>query len=169
MDELAQNLLNTLKKSSASIDTKLNLFNSLKSNIKHQRIPESAQATTVECIRLAITSQTSSTLVITGFSTLSHLIKRLTLQDQVIAVFSPRINILSCLVDRLGDPKEYCRAAALQCLCDLWPARPADVEKAVRDGAVLNTNVRAKESGMQWVVKVRDLSSWSRAYRLNDQ
>ena len=154
MDDLAQNLLATLKKPSAPIDTKLTLFNNLKSHIKHQRVPESSQPHTVECVRLALVSQTSSTLVTTGFSTLSHLIKRLTLQDQVHAIFSPRVNILGALLDRLGDAKESYRSAALQCLSDLWPARPGDVEKAVREGAILSNNVRAKDGGMQWVVKV---------------
>ncbi|KAL9057094.1 MAG: hypothetical protein Q9162_002528 [Coniocarpon cinnabarinum] len=156
MDELAQNLLASLKKPSLPLDSKLTLFNSLKSNIKHQRVPESAQQPTIECVRIAIASQTSSTLVTTGFSTLSHLIKRLTLQDQVHAIFSPRINVLGALLDRLGDPKENHRSAASQCLVDLWPARPAEVEKTIRESAILGSNVRMKDIGMQWVMHTEE-------------
>lgn len=155
MDELAQNVLSTLKKSSAPAETKLSVFNQLKSNIKHQRVPESAQGPTLECIRLAIASQTSSSLVSAGFSTLGHLIKRLNLQDQAHAVFTQRSGIVSALLDRLGDAKEPYRTASSQSLCDLWPIRPADVEKAIREGALASSNTRSREAGMHWVVKVR--------------
>ena len=104
MDELAQNVLATFKKASASAESKLTIFNNLKSNIKHQRVPESAQGPTLECVRLAITSQTSSSLVTAGFSTLTHLVKRLSLQEQAHAVFGPRSQIIPALPDRLGDP-----------------------------------------------------------------
>lgn len=161
MDDLSQDLLVALKKPSATLDSKLNLFTSVKSHIKHQRIPESAQATTIECIRLAIASQTTPALVTTGFSALGHLIKRLTLQDQAHAVFNPRTQIIPTLLDRLGDPKESYRAAALQSLCDLYPARPMDVEKAVKEGAIQGSNARAKEGGMQWVTTVRGFSEHS--------
>lgn len=160
MDALSQDLLAALKKPSASIDTKLALFNSVKSHIKHQRMPESAQAATLECIRLAIASQTTSSLVITGFSTLGHLIKRLTVQDQAYTLVH-RTQLLSVLLERLGDSKEPYRAAALQSLCDLHPARPAEVEKAVKEGAIHGSNTRAKEGGIEWVTKV---SSTCRTY-----
>ena len=153
MEDLTHNLLTALKKPSASAESRLNLFNSLKSEIKHRRIPDAAQPATVECIRYAINSQSSSQLVTTGFSCLSHLVKRLTLQDQLSVLFSPRVNLLGALLDRLGDGKELYRAAASQSLCDLWPARATDVEKVIREGAILGSNVRAKDAAMSWVVK----------------
>lgn len=162
MDEVASNLLATLKKPHASVESKLTLFNSLKSNIKHQRIPESAQGTSLDCVRLAIGSQTSSSLVSTGFSTLGHLIKRLTLQDQVNVIFSSRSQVVPTLLERLGDSRENYRVAASQSLTDLWLSRPDIIEKAVRDGAILSSNARAKEAGMEWVVKVS-------AQKFNDQ
>lgn len=58
------------------------------------------------------------------------------------------------LLERLGDSKETYRTGAIQGLSDLWLARPDIVEKAVREGAILSNNVRAKETGMEWVVKV---------------
>jgi len=154
MDELATNIINTFKRSSTPIEAKLSLFNQLKSHIKHQRVPESAQAPTLECVRLAITSQLSSALVASGFSALGHLIKRLTLQDQMAAVFSQRCNVIPALLERLGDAKESHRLAASQALCDLWPSKPAEIEKMVREGAIIEGHSRAKEAGMQWVTKV---------------
>ncbi|KAI9715025.1 MAG: suppressor of tub2 mutation [Chrysothrix sp. TS-e1954] len=154
MEELAQNLLALIKKSSASTETKITQFNNVKSHIKHERVPDNAQAPILECIRLAIVSQTSSSLVTTGFSTLGHLVKRLSLQDQLAVVVSQRSQIIPALIERLGDSKETYRTAALYALEEVWPAKPLEVEKAVRESAIQGSSVRAKEAGMQWVSKM---------------
>ena len=156
MDDLATSLVSTLKRSSVSTDVKTAQFNNLKSQIKHQRVPESAQFAIVECVRLAISAQTSTTLVQAGFSALGHLVKRLTIQDQVGVLYAPRHGLLQALVDRLGDAKEGYRTAALQALVDLWPARQAEVERFVREGAIQGSHARGKEAGMQWVTKVME-------------
>lgn len=154
MEEQAQTLLATLRKSSVPIETKLASFNNLKSSIKHLRVPEAAHATIFECIKLAISSQTSPTLVSTGFSTLGHLIKRLSLQEQTAIISAQANKLLPILLDRLGDARESHRNAASQTLSELWPYCPADTEKTIRDGAIAGHNARAKEMGMLWVVKV---------------
>ena len=82
MEEQVAALLAALKKPSTNVDTRLQLFTPVKSYIKHQRVPEACQADTFECIRIAMTAQTSAQLVTTGFSTLSHLIKRLVVQKE---------------------------------------------------------------------------------------
>jgi CLIP-associating protein 1/2 len=154
MEEQAQALLVTLKKSSIATDTKLTAFNNVKSNIKHLRVPEGAQPTLFECIRLAITSQASTTLVSSGFSTLGHLIKRLSLQDQTNVITANAKKFLPILLDRLGDARESHRNGASQSLSDFWPYCHAEVEQLVRDGALVGTNARAKEMAMLWIVKV---------------
>lgn len=154
MEELASSLLATLKRSSAPVETKLSLLNSLKSSIKHQRIPESAQPATIECIRIAITAQTSATLVTAGFATLTHLIKRLMIQEEIDVLLTQRVNLLAMLLDKLGDLKEAHRQAASQALCDLWPAKQVEVEKLIRESAIQGDNARAKEAGIEWVTKV---------------
>jgi CLIP-associating protein 1/2 len=154
MEEQTQNLLATLKKASVTVDAKLAAFNNLKSNIKHQRVPESGQVAIFECIKLAISAQTSPTLVSTGFSTLGHLIKRLSLQEQTAIISAQAPKILPILQERLGDARESLRNAASSTLCDLWPYAKADVERVVRDGALMGHNARAKEMAMMWVVRV---------------
>ncbi len=156
MDEQAATLLATLRKSSTPVEAKLALFNNLKSNIKHLRVPESAQATIFECVKLAIASQTSSSLVSAGFGTLGHLIKRLSLQDQPAVIASQSSKLFPTLLDRLGDPRENHRNAAAQSLSDLWAFNPTEVERLLRDGAMTGTNARAKDETMHWVVKVRE-------------
>lgn len=154
MDELAASVLATLKRSSAPVETKLSLLNSLKSSIKHQRIPESAQLATIECIRTAITAQTSATLVTAGFATLTHLIKRLGIQEETDALFTQRANLLPLLLDKIGDVKEVHRHSASQALTEFWGLRPVEVEKLIRETAIQGSNIRAKETAIEWVTRV---------------
>jgi CLIP-associating protein 1/2 len=157
MEEAATAILTALKKPSTAVDQKLQLFNNLKSGIKHNRVPESCQAPIFECVRLAISTTTSAALVSTGFSTLSHFIKRLVLQNQTTIITSQLSKLLPLLLDRLGDARESHRNAASSILADLWPLSHAEVESLIRENALKGTNPRAKEAAMQWVVKVRRL------------
>lgn len=156
MEDQAAALLAALKKPSTQVDTRLQLFNNLKSGIKHNRVPDSAQAPIFECIRIAISASTSAALVSTGFSTLSHFIKRLVLQRQTAILTSHSHNLLSVLLDRLGDARESHRNAAGQIFGDLYPLLQTEVETLMRENAMKSANPRAKEVSMQWLVKVRD-------------
>lgn len=160
MDAQAATLLSTLKRPAASSDSKLNLLNALKSDIKHYRVPESAQAPIFECIKLAITQQASSSLASSAFSTLGHLIKRLKIQDASghnITQLAPRL--FPAFHDRLGDTREPLRTSASQALTELYPFLTSDVENMIRDEAIGGSNPRAKQSGMQWVLKMHQEES----------
>ena len=155
MDVQAATLLSTLKRPAASSESKLNLLNDLKSDIKHCRVPESAQATIFECLKLAITQQASSTLASSAFSALGHTIKRLKIQDasgHSITQLAPRL--LPSLHDRLGDMREAHRTAASQALAELYPYLASDVEPLIRDETIAGSNPRAKQAGLQWVLKM---------------
>lgn len=154
MEEQVNTLLAALKKPSTNVDTRLQLFNNLKSGIKHNRVPESCQAPIFECLRIAITATTSAALVTTGFSTLSHFLKRLQLQKETAVVTSHSHALLSILLDRLGDARESHRNAATQILADLLQLCHAEVETLMHN-AMKGSNARAKEASMQWLVKVR--------------
>ncbi|KAF2109929.1 HEAT repeat-containing protein [Lophiotrema nucula] len=154
MEEQAAALLAALKKPSTAVDAKLAQFNNLKSGIKHNRVPDSCQAPIFECIRIATSTSTSAALVSTGFSTLSHLIKRLILQSQTSVITAQSHKILPILLDRLGDARESHRNAASQLLSDFWPLCSAEVETLIRENAMKSSNPRAKETSMQWVVKM---------------
>jgi CLIP-associating protein 1/2 len=154
MEEQAQGLLATLKKSNVAVDTKVVAFNNLKSSIKHQRVAESCQPVIFECVRLGISSQTTPALVTTAFATLGHLIKRLSLQDQTPTIAAQASKLLPILQDRLGDAREPLRNAASQLFDDLWPYSKAEVERVIREGALGGNSARAKEMAMLWVVKM---------------
>jgi CLIP-associating protein 1/2 len=154
MEDQAQTLLVALKKPSLTADAKLQQFNTLKSSIKQQRVPEPAQLAIFECVRIAISAQTSPTLVSTGFATLGHLVKRLTLQEQTAVISAQSSKLLPILQERLGDARESIRNAASQSLHDLWPFAKVDVEKVIREGALAGHNARSKEAAMMWIVRV---------------
>ena len=67
---------------------------------------------------------------------------------------SQRSGLMPVLLDRLGDAKDTYRASSSQAFYDAWPASQTEVEKVIREGAILGSNVRAKVAGMQWVTKV---------------
>lgn len=155
MDQQAATLLATLRRTSAASDSKLTLLNNLKSDIKHHRVPDDAQPIVFECLRYAIAQQSSSTLATAALTTLAHLIKRLKIQDpdgSSIVAQAPKL--WPALQERLGDLRESHRMGAYQALVDLWPFCGADIENMIRDDVIVAGNSRAKDMGMQWVVKV---------------
>ncbi|KAF9693163.1 hypothetical protein EKO04_008700 [Ascochyta lentis] len=154
MEEQTAALLAALKKqASTNVDQRLNLFSSLKSSIKHQRVPESCQMDMLECIRIAITAQTSAQLVTTGFSTLSHLLKRLVLQKETHVITAHASQLCPVLLDRLGDAREAHRSAASVLLVELYTWYHADIDAGIH-AAMAGTNPRAKETAMTWLVKM---------------
>ncbi|KAK4506014.1 hypothetical protein PRZ48_003979 [Zasmidium cellare] len=153
MDQQAVALLAILKRPAASSEQKVQQFNALKSDIKHYRVPESAQPSVFECIKLAITQQASSTLASTAFSTLGHLLKRLKIQDHGHAITQLAPRLFASLQERLGDLREPVRSAASQALSDLYPFCSSDVEEIIQE-AIGGANARAKETAMRWVVRM---------------
>ena len=157
MDQQAASLLSNLKRPAVSSDSKVNALNSLKSDIKHYRVPESAQATIFECLKLAITQQTSAHLAASAFSTLGHLLKRLSIQDasgNSIQQLVPRI--LPVLQERMGDLREPLRAYASQSLSDIYPYLGSDVERIIREEALGGNHARQKETAIGWVVRMHN-------------
>ncbi|GAM84510.1 hypothetical protein ANO11243_025060 [Dothideomycetidae sp. 11243] len=157
MDVQAANLLATLRRTSAPPEQKLTLLSNLKSDIKHYRVPDQAQAPIFECLKIAIAQQTSINIVTAALSTLGHLIKRLKIQDpdgRAISTHAPKL--YSTLQDRLGDPRDSHRVGAQQAFIDLYPFCAPDVEHIIREEAIGGSHVRAKEMGMQWVVRMHE-------------
>ncbi|KAF2153988.1 hypothetical protein K461DRAFT_209045, partial [Myriangium duriaei CBS 260.36] len=157
MDVQAANLLATLRRTAAPPEQKLTLLSNLKSDIKHYRVPEQAQGPIFECLKLAISQQSSINIVTAALSTLGHLVKRLKIQDpegRAIALHAPRL--FSTLQDRLGDSRDSHRVGALQSFVDLHPFCALDVEHVIREEAIAGSNARSKEMGMQWVVRMHE-------------
>ncbi|KAH6629447.1 protein STU1 [Boeremia exigua] len=153
MEEQTAALLAALKKPSTNVDKRLELFGSLKSSIKHQRVPESCQPAVLECIRIAVSAQTSAQLVTAGFSTLSHLTKRLVLQNETPALAAAAGSLCPLLLDHLGNAREAHRSAASVLLAELHECWHPDIDEGIH-AAINGSNPRARETAMTWVVKM---------------
>ncbi|KAI4129163.1 MAG: hypothetical protein LQ347_003892 [Umbilicaria vellea] len=151
MDQQAEALLTIIKDNNVPLELKLTNIGELKANIKHRHVPDAAISPSFEIIRIGLMSLA---LQDAAFSTLSHLTKRLVLQEQQHIVAAQGANTYPLLVERLGDQKDRVRIRASQAFTDFWLAASADVEGVIRDVVLPGKHPRAKEAGLQWISKM---------------
>lgn len=138
-------------RSDSSLDAKVNAVNTVKSGIKQHNVPETSIAQLFEGLRSASSSQHAA-LVNVGFTSLNHLLTRLTRQEPKLLI-KEAARTLPLVVDKLGDQKDKLRSTALQALNTFYSVAPADVERTVRNQALAGKSPRAKEMGMQWLLQ----------------
>lgn len=145
--------LQTILRTDASVDAKVQQITAVKSLIKQQNVPETCILPLFDALRTASASQHAA-LVNAGFTALGHLLTRLSRQEpRYISKEAGRT--LPLVVEKMGDQKEKVRVLALQALTTLWKAAPQDVERAMKNLAMVGKNPRAKEASMQWLLQVR--------------
>ncbi|KAG4035446.1 hypothetical protein MFRU_001g02150 [Monilinia fructicola] len=149
-DQVA-NLLAILRTDS-SIDAKVNQINNIKSSIKQHNVPEPCIISLFEALRIALSSQHAA-LVNAGFSTLNHLLTRLSRQEPKYIV-KEAARTLPMINDKMGDQREKYRQLAAQCLTTFWKNAPMDVERIVKNAGLIGKNSRMKETSMNWVVQM---------------
>ncbi|CAL3965178.1 hypothetical protein PZA11_002017 [Diplocarpon coronariae] len=150
-EEQAANLLAILR-TDASIDAKVNQINNVKSGIKQNNVPEPCILPLFESSRISMASPHAA-IANAGFSTLNHLLTRLSRQEPKYVV-KEAARTLPLVVDKLGDPKEKHRQLAAQCLTTFWKASPLDVERTVKNAGLVGKNSRMKEASIIWVVQM---------------
>lgn len=150
-DAQAADLLDLLR-TDASVDAKVAQINAVKSAIKQNNVPDSSVSILFEITRISMVSQQAA-LVNAGFTTLNHLLTRIGRQDPK-HISKEAKNTLPLVIDKIGDTKEKYRVLATQCLTTFWRASPMDVERAVKNTAMVGKNSRGKETSMQWLVQV---------------
>ncbi|KAG7104018.1 Protein stu-1 like protein [Verticillium longisporum] len=150
-DDQVENLLRVLR-SDAAVDAKVNHVTALKSGIKQHNVPDHLVPSIFDALRLASSSQ-HAVLVNAGFTSLNHLLTRLSRQEPKFLNRELKAP-LPLVIDKLGDQKEKFRTLAAQALTTLYAVAPADVERMVRNIAMAGKNPRAKEAGMQWVLQM---------------
>ncbi|KAF9883715.1 suppressor of tub2 mutation [Aspergillus nanangensis] len=153
MEEKVDELLTVLKNGNLAIETKVNRLLSIKSDIKQKNVSVHIVAPLFTAVQLAISSSHSQ-IYAAGFSTLSHLLKRLYIQELPGEIASQARNLYPVLLERLGDHKERIRAYASQAFTDLWPAASSEVEKQVLGSALVGKNPRAKEASIAWLYNI---------------
>ncbi len=151
MDQKATNLLAAMKSPGTPWDFGLHELHQLKGDIKHRQVPESAISPLFNLLGFAISSLH---YVEVGLSILSHLTRRLVLQEQQGLLFTQGLRILPSIVNSLGDQQDRIRQRATQTLSDFWHLSSIDIEQLIRDTALTSESPRVKEASMRWIVKV---------------
>ncbi|KAK4146742.1 clasp N terminal-domain-containing protein [Dichotomopilus funicola] len=150
-DEEVADLI-ALLRTDASIDTKVQQVTAIKSSIKQQTVPDSCILPVFEALRVASSSQ-HALLVNAGFTALNHLFTRLVRQDPK-SLTKEGSRTLPLIVEKLGDQKEKFRQLAMQALATLYKVAPVEVERSVRNIAMVGKSTRAKEASMHWLLQM---------------
>ncbi|KAL6914086.1 hypothetical protein FSST1_011846 [Fusarium sambucinum] len=146
--------LNTILRSDSPLDAKVQYVTIIKSGIKQHNVPEASVAQLFEGLRAATTSQHAA-LVNAGFTALNHLLTRLSRQDPKL-LSKEAARTLPLVVDKLGDQKDKFRSLASHSLVTLFSVAPTDVERYVRNTAMVGKNPRAKETSMHWLLQMHN-------------
>jgi CLIP-associating protein 1/2 len=141
-----------LLRTDASIDAKVAQVTAIKSAIKQHNVPDVCVAPLFESLRTASSSQ-HAVLVNAGFTALNHLLTRLSRQEPKY-LLKEAARTLPLIVEKLGDQKEKFRSLATQSMITLWKVSPMDVERSVRNTAMVGKNPRAKEASLQWLLQM---------------
>ncbi|KAL6881251.1 ARM repeat-containing protein [Trichoderma novae-zelandiae] len=150
-DDQVHNLAAVLRNDNTHFDVKVQYVNAIKTGIKQHNIPETCIPQLFDGLRLASSSQHVA-LATAGFTALNHLFTRMSRQEpKHLAKEAART--LPLVVEKLGDSKDKPRALALQSLNTLYAVTPADVERSIRNTAMVGKNPRAKEAAMQWLLE----------------
>ncbi|GKT62086.1 protein STU1 [Colletotrichum tofieldiae] len=148
-EDQVNDLLKILR-TDASVDHKVQHVTGIKSGIKQHNVPDTLVPQIFDGLRTASVSP-HAVLVNAGFTALNHLLTRLSRQEPKYIAKEAK-HTLPLVIDKLGDPKDKFRSLASQALTTMYAAAPMDVERSVRNVAMVGKNPRAKEAGMHWLL-----------------
>ncbi|KAK1985780.1 clasp N terminal-domain-containing protein [Colletotrichum cereale] len=148
-EDQVNDLLKILR-TDASVDHKVQHVTGIKSGIKQHNVPDALVPPIFDGLRTASVSP-HAVLVSAGFTALNHLLTRLSRQEPKYIAKEAK-HTLPLVIDKLGDPKDKYRSLASQALTTMYAAAPMDVERSVRNVAMVGKNPRAKEAGMHWLL-----------------
>ncbi|TLD24199.1 hypothetical protein PspLS_06832 [Pyricularia sp. CBS 133598] len=152
LDEDQVSGLIAILRKDVSVDSKVQQVNAVKSSIKQHNVPDNCVAPVFEALRIASTAQ-HAVLVNAGFTGLNHLITRMSRQDPKY-LSKEAVRLLPLLTEKLGDQKEKFRTVATQSLITMYKATPAEVERVIRNVAMVGKNPRAKEASLHWLLQM---------------
>ncbi|KAI6595583.1 hypothetical protein MCOR12_006490 [Pyricularia oryzae] len=152
LDEDQVSGLIAILRKDVSVDAKVQQVNAVKSSIKQHNVPDNCVVPVFEALRIASTAQ-HAVLVNAGFTGLNHLITRMSRQDPKY-LSKEAVRLLPLLTEKLGDQKEKFRTVATQSLITMYKATPAEVERVIRNVAMVGKNPRAKEASLHWLLQM---------------
>ena len=132
-------------------DAKLRSINELKTHVKKDFVDIKQVPKYFEALSIAVDISDSG-ILISSFSVLSHLVKRVSMQDSSGEVLkSQSYLVLPIIINRLGDMKANARSSAKKALEAFWFSAPKEVEKSIIDIAFSHKNPKVINESIVWL------------------
>lgn len=123
----------------------------LKTHIKTNHVNMTQVHFYIEALSLAVDIPDHGILS-NAFSTLSHLVKRISIQDLTGSILESHASlILPSIITRLGDSRSSSRTAAKNALEAFWLLKPAKVEQYLRDIGLAHRNSTIACECVSWL------------------
>lgn len=135
----------------ADNETKLKAIIELKTHVKKDFVDIKQVPEYLEALSKGVKISDSSILS-NSFSVISHLVKRVSMQDSSgEALKSQSHSALPLIINKLGDAKHSCRNSAKKALEAYWLSAPSQVERALIEVAFVHRNLKVTEEAILWL------------------
>ena len=154
METQASNLLDLIRSNTVAPAIIQSALRQLKADIKHKHVPQQAVASIFDIIRLALVPTEYLDL---GFSTLTHLTKRLLQQRQIPLLESQARRTTPLLYELLDHEKERIRSRAVQALAEFCTINFGvynNVETILRDDGLRRGSSNIIGAVCEWIIRV---------------
>lgn len=144
-------LYGIISSSEANNETKLKAIIELKTHVKKDFVDIKQVPEYLEALSKGVKIPDSSILS-NSFSVISHLVKRVSMQDSSGEVLkSQSHSTLPLIINKLGDAKNSCRNSAKKALEAYWLSAPSQVERALIEVAFVHRNLKVIEEAILWL------------------
>lgn len=132
-------------------EEKLKAINELKTHVKKDFVDIKQVPKYVEALSIAVDISDTG-VMFSSFSVLSHLVKRVSMQDASGEVLkSQGYLLLPVIINKLGDMKTSTRSSSKKALEAYWFSAPKEVEESIIDIAFYHKNVKVISESLNWL------------------
>ncbi|KAK6456751.1 putative mitotic spindle protein [Scheffersomyces xylosifermentans] len=147
----AEELFQIVASKESSDLKKLELISNLKTHIKKDVVNLDEVPKYIEALSIAVDIPDLG-ISASSFSALSHLIKRVSMQDKSGTVLkSQSFLVLPIIINRLGDSKTSTLSSARKALEAYWFSSPKEVEDAILEIALKHRNTKIIVESVNWL------------------
>ncbi|CCH46145.1 hypothetical protein BN7_5733 [Wickerhamomyces ciferrii] len=150
-------LYNVVSRESSSIDEKTKLIAEFKAHIKRDFVDLNDLSKYFGALKIASKSG-DARLASVAFSTICHLVKRVSMQDSQKLKDTSKIT-LPILFNKLLDQTSSHRSQAKNCLETFWLASPDVVEHYLKDSALIHSNQHIRSESIIFISDLIDLNN----------
>ena len=154
METQVSSILDLMRSNSVAVPIIQGALRQLKADIKHKHVPQAAVASIFDVIRLTLVP---SEYLDIGFSTLTHLTKRLVSQRQIPLLELQARRTIPLLFELFDHERDRIRGRAVQALSELCHISFAvfnHVENILRDEGLRSQSKRIIPAVCEWIIKV---------------